>query len=458
MALVGEIRRILYLKDMEEANQILDGTIFWYHPDMSKTGQVFWTENHAMMNMSSELLLLEFTGRTVPDGLRRRLEFFLRFKSIHGLSEFMSPVYLPFTISALLNLYDYARDGNIREWANQILNTIAGYLFVVSLDDASFITPCGRTYERYRTKCTGLHLNTFVHYIRHHKVIGDPTQALYKTLTTTTFRFDPQYIPHLKDPIHLSPSYDTVMDSVDDLGDDMLLTMLWSHGIWIPRNKPFIARILRFMDQMHLWDHPHFAALSTIRRLISCIPISSISAIISCIGYSPCIRPYIKGAYLTDAKMVVYKEGEVVLSSLTYEYNAGLPCYQQWPWAIDLAGIPIWCSYGSVGTGGIGCLNPQSSNETSSSRVMPRMLQNNNVLIASYKPAYCLLMRPRLEMRWPLADFDEHGVYDQWTWARRFDACVAYKTPHNDMIIVIVWDARRNTIENVVRSYYNAEK
>lgn len=70
--------------------------------------QVFWTENHIAMSQSSELLLRDFLGLPVPPELLQRLENFLDLKLSLGMAEFLSPVYYPFTIVSLLNLYDYA--------------------------------------------------------------------------------------------------------------------------------------------------------------------------------------------------------------------------------------------------------------------------------------------------------------------------------------------------------------
>lgn len=57
------------------------------------------------------------------------------------------------------------------------------------------------------------------------------------------------------------------------------------------------------------------------------------------------------GALLTGARLVVHKEGTVLLSSLSHGFNAGLPAFQQWPWAVNMSDIPIWCSFGPVDSG-----------------------------------------------------------------------------------------------------------
>lgn len=121
------------------------------------------------------------------------------------------------------------------------------------------------------------------------------------------------------------------------------------------------------------------------------------------------------GALLTGASLAVHKEGQVLLSSLTHGFNAGLPAFQQWPWAVNMAGIPIWCTFGPVGAGAIGGRlgNAHSAGEMSTARVTPLMRQRGNALHAVYLSATCGLaiwnrnVRPRL--RWPEEEMDETG-------------------------------------------------
>lgn len=105
----------------------------------------------------------------------------------------------------------------------------------------------------------------------------------------------------------------------------------------------------------------------------------------------------------------------MLLASLTGGYNAGLPAFQQWPWTVNLAGAAIWCSFGPVGTGGLGSLgNAHAASELSTARVIPLMQQRGNKLSALYLSATCVQaiwnrsLRPRV--RWRTEDFDEHGT------------------------------------------------
>jgi hypothetical protein len=61
------------------------------------------------------------------------------------------------------------------------------------------------------------------------------------------------------------------------------------------------------------------------------------------------------------------------------------------PWAVNLAGIPIWCTFGPVEAGAIGRRlgNASAGTEMSTARVMPFMRQEKNVLHAVYLSASC---------------------------------------------------------------------
>lgn len=88
---------------------------------------MFWTENHIIMSQSSELLLRDFLGLSVPDDLLRRLETYIDLKLSLGMAEFLSPVYYPFTIAGLLNLHDYASSAHeaLKTRCRQLLDRIS---------------------------------------------------------------------------------------------------------------------------------------------------------------------------------------------------------------------------------------------------------------------------------------------------------------------------------------------
>lgn len=157
---------------------------------------------------------------------------------------------------------------------------------------------------------------------------------------------------------------------------------------------------------------------------------------------------------------------KVLLSSLSHNFNAGLPAFQQWPWAVNLAGVPIWCSFGQVGGGGLrGLGNTHTANEMSTARVMPRMQQEGNTLSVLYLSRTCVQalwnrsLRPRV--RWNVDEFDEHGSFEVmpkprgvvgftvglcrskkskpmvWHWGRKDSAVIAQTVVGLEVLVVV---------------------
>jgi hypothetical protein len=444
MVLVGEIPTMFATRQHGLANELLDSIVLWYHPGMNETAQVYWSENHALMCMSSDLLLHQLAGRPIPDILVSRLVRALSLKATLGIAEFMSPVYLPFTIVALLNLYDLCTMPTIRSLAHDVLNHISTRLLAVALEDGSICSPSARSYARHRETGRGHHLTLFLDYLlTGHVSLGDPSQALARVLPLTTYQGPPRV--ETEDTFSLSPSLDSLLEAIDDFPDDEFLTHLWSHGVFVPPTRAAVTRVLRVMDTYDLWSHPHFSALKPVRRVLCC----GRATIVHAIARLPGLWPRVHGARLTGATLSVFREGKVVLSSLGRGYNAGLPCYQQWPWAVNLAGVPIWCSAGGPSTAGLVALgNAEAAHELSSSRVMPAMFHKDRLLMADYS-LHVLGSAPTLTMRFPDLEFHSHGTHETWTWARRESAWVAFRIS-GLVVTVVVGDSRYSDMRDTL--------
>lgn len=100
---------------------------------------MFWTENHFIMSQSSELLLRDFLGLPVPPAVLRRVETFVELKLSLGMAEFLSPVYYPFTIASLLNLYDYAAPARaaLKKRCGELLDKISNQVRLRALWEPS---------------------------------------------------------------------------------------------------------------------------------------------------------------------------------------------------------------------------------------------------------------------------------------------------------------------------------
>ncbi len=95
---------------------------FWY----GDTKYTYWSENHMIMYTAYGYLFQERFGNVfkTDEQMYNRLLWFLRVKQITEYYEIMSPAYIPFTFTALLDLYDYSQDTLIQEESRKALLTL----------------------------------------------------------------------------------------------------------------------------------------------------------------------------------------------------------------------------------------------------------------------------------------------------------------------------------------------
>jgi hypothetical protein len=377
----------------------------------------------------------------------------LELKKTHGFSEFLSPVYMPFTITALLNLYDFTQIATVKEMSKACLDRCTEDILSVTLIDGTFIAPSGRSYQRHRVKTKGLHLSVFIDFVRT-KLNTDRSNhtgemALVEALAHSNYRpaikaymnfnITPKTIT-----LKLSPSKEELYQFLEekDPPDDVYVSLLWNHGMYVPLEYEKILRVIKFMDHNKIWEHSHFRVLQKARKLA---PAERLAYIIYLIVHLWVVNSYVRGGFLTDVTSKTYREGNVILTSLV-DYNAGLPSFQQWPWAVNLAGIPIWCSYGSVSSAGLQNLgNKEAASELSTGRVIPYMYHEGRRMIAVYRANNIFLrlanVRIRPIMRWPTNEFDEHGDKEigtiKWLWARKSSAFMAYAIQKNNVHVIV---------------------
>eukprot|EP00924_Labyrinthula_sp_SR-Ha-C_P002737 snap_masked-scaffold_13-processed-gene-5.27-mRNA-1 protein AED:1.00 eAED:1.00 QI:0/0/0/0/1/1/3/0/767 len=95
---------------------------FWLTKGEKTVRRVYWSENHILMWTSNAYLLRQKFGvdATYPEDKTNvgRLVMYLQSKEKNGFFEFLSPNYMDLTLSALLNLYDFSQNAQIKELAN----------------------------------------------------------------------------------------------------------------------------------------------------------------------------------------------------------------------------------------------------------------------------------------------------------------------------------------------------
>lgn len=438
MAMVTRLHKII--KNKEVSRKLLTEYNFWYN---NNSDQVFWSENHYIMHVSSEYILRTQLEELISTNLEDRLNAFLDVKINIGFAEFLSPVYLPFTITSLLNLYDFSNNKIIQDKCQILLDTLAYQILSLSLTDGTLISPSGRSYIRHR-KSTWNHINYFVDFlIKGTNILNsEPEMALKEILSVTKYRPSNYVFVNFRKEriittINISKSFDELVSFMKDFSLDIFVSTLWSYGCYFPSNKKVLKKIIIFMDTYNLWNHPHFKELKKIRKIfcnVNCcalflLPLSKLVSNIS------------EGGYLLNVSIYVCREKNYCLSSVI-NYNEGYSIFQQCPFTLNLNGIPIWFSYGEVSNGGLrGLGNQEANNEMSTARITPFIKHNKNKITAKYTSKSILLniynKNCKPEIYWKKELFDETGIIDTFNYGIKNNTIVFYKINKNEIILIV---------------------
>ncbi|GAB4317803.1 MAG: hypothetical protein Kow0069_20640 [Promethearchaeota archaeon] len=153
---VGEATGALSGQFREEVDGVLLGAKYWF-TEPGADSAIFWTENHQVLYHAAELLAGQrFYHRTFPpSGLTGRQHYehalplvrsWLSFRARFGFAEWHSNAYAPWDLVALLNLVDFAWDGDVAARAAMLVDVVA-LNFANHYFDGTYATTHGRAYD-----------------------------------------------------------------------------------------------------------------------------------------------------------------------------------------------------------------------------------------------------------------------------------------------------------------------
>jgi hypothetical protein len=133
---------------------------------------IFWSENHIFMYLSTAYLYHQYltsspscdlSSSCVSHHDRDQLIIYLEahcHEKFHGVYEVLSCTYLPWTLCALLNLYDFALDPSIKAMSKFLLDEIVTlFCLVATKDGICNLTASARQYPDLRTRTWGHNIN-----------------------------------------------------------------------------------------------------------------------------------------------------------------------------------------------------------------------------------------------------------------------------------------------------------
>ncbi len=148
---IVELVRVLFYSDGlydEDILPVLSEIPFWLND--GDTTRNYWTENHMIMWMSSEWLLHERYDWPIDSILYPRLIHYLELKKEYGFYEFFSSVYFPYTLSGLLNLYEFTEDPVLKELSMEVAQRLLKEILKPTTDLGVYFPAAGRNYpEKY---------------------------------------------------------------------------------------------------------------------------------------------------------------------------------------------------------------------------------------------------------------------------------------------------------------------
>jgi hypothetical protein len=371
--------RLIYLDECSEEIRLQVVTAlctfpFWPRPDSASHSFktiVFWSENHALMLLTSAHLLKHKAKElNIPcqlDDYEDRL--LLAYLSAHvateSIYETMSSTYLPYTLSALLNLVDFSPDSRIQEMARKVANILAvQVLSFTTAEGVCTLSASARAFPRIFASVRGHNMCQFIRVANGVAPDDSAPSAITDFLLTSSWVPPPEAFESLAlsgyKRFRGNHDLSQIRSLYPDLSEEERIPFFWSAGLIT--HTHFIKETRRFQLKNDLADNVHLKHLWWAPKSVA--PLLSKS-----LTHFSCGQNY------TSIVVNLYKKKNMCLSSFE-NYNAGLAGYQQYPWAANFEGVGIWTQSGK----GLDC----AFNMKLSNSYMPNVLQRENVLVATY--------------------------------------------------------------------------
>lgn len=420
----GGLLRILYrysrspLISRELVGKIEDCLLrfkyWWDEPGDNK--RCYWTENHQIIFHSDELLAGQlFMHKTFQnDGkkgqdhiahalhlIRRWIHYRVRF----GFSEWLSNCYFEEDLMALVNLYDFARQEDVRRQAGMLIDLI---LFEMALHTYRGVMGCshGRTYaflilggRREGSASTAK--------MAFGMGLFNSPPALGAVSLSTSFYRPPALIEkiaqQLDQPVLSRERHSFNVDDAPEFGlsyDDLAdANLYWSVQDYT--HEKILALSLRLSETFQIWlDReqylPRYAQVLKGQEE----------------KFGRVIDPNVDCHAMTEVHIQTYRTGNYMLSC-AQDYRPGKPGYQQHPWQATL-GIDAVVFSNHPGSDNI----TSRPNYWAGNGILPRAAQHHNVLICLHLvwPGDAF---PFSHAYFPRDAFDEVVERNQWICARK---------------------------------------
>lgn len=388
---------------------------FWL--TKGEIAKCYWSENHMICYLSSWYLSNQLNNISDTQ-CNLLLTTYLETKAKYSFYEAYSQVYNMYTLSALLNIYDFALDNTLKNYALTCINTLCRQFLEVNLVNGSTFCASTRTYQRYKTSSLNNNHNKLIHLLSGNNQESDLSPI-------GSFMVTSSYIPNIDystftNNYHVTYNIgNTNFDKVySKLNRDNKTLFQWSAGNYF---NEYIDDTLDLMDKYNLDAHSHFKS-EPYTTILNLFPKSLLKST------SSTLKAFTDCSDLTNVNYNIYNNGNYSLTSLE-NYNRGKFGAQQLPFIINLDGVSIFTQSGKVSS--VGDLKEANSNSH-----LPYIKQEKNIALVMYQ-SYDLIKNYSYTAKLDLTvylylnqtEFDEVVQNKNWIFVRNNNSyCAIYST------------------------------
>ena len=423
---IVKLIRILFLSNGEYDNTILpilEPIPFWL--TKNEDTRAYWSENHMIMWMSSDWLLHEKYGKTVDADLNSRLKHLLKLKVDYGFYEFFSSVYLPYSLSGLLNLADFSEDTEIKNLATQAAQRLLKDILMLTNNQGVFFPVAGRNYFNKYTSAYDQNHNSLIYLLTGFGETPTSTSHSGSFLATSTIDVS-SVISSWTSTLNTSfTKGHSLKDGINNINQSLPLLdkviFQWSSGAYF---HPDVAlNTATILKEYNLWNHEQFKDFKDFKGLP--MPIApTLAEIASSISKS-------SGIY--NPTISIFKNNSVTLSSVQ-DFWKGKNGYQEFPLVANTGTSAVFTISGKVND------NLEDRPDTHANTHLPYIKQTDNIALVMYRPEKGLSLfgysddKLDVALHWNPDIFDEIREDGNWILGREKDGYIAVRRHCTDII------------------------
>lgn len=397
----------------------LNSVPYWINYEDTVRG--FWSENHMIMWMSSDWIMHEYTGRSIDASMEQRLKHYLNLKNDYGFYEYFSSTYSPYSLSALLNLADFAQDQEIKNLAIAASKRLMKELLMVTNNQGVFYPVAGRNYpSKYMSAYTQNH-SSLIWLLTGFGPAPSAATHAGAFLASTSIDFS-----------EVTDSWTSELDTLYSIGHTLQegyivnqdLTPLdrtifqWSSGAYF--HPEVVTETVSLLVDSAMWNHVDFELISTFAGL----PIQQ---------YPP-LTTSLSAVTLTNntsADIAIFKNESVTLCS-NEDFYRGKVGFQQWPVCANSGTSAVFTASGRVES------DWTNRNSDNANYHLPYVNQSHNVALVMYRPepvsSFLPFSQKEVALYWVDSVYDEIVEDDLWLMGREDEGYVAVRRSCTDYI------------------------